>query len=87
MVSAPAVAARVRAVHKADLVVGPDALDTLCDAAVNDLGLGARGVLNLVESAVVNPLSRELFRSPRAEGDRITLVDLFPDDDWRPVWR
>ena len=81
------VAARVRAVHKADLVVGPDALDTLCDAAVNDLGLGARGVLNLVESAVVNPLSRELFRSPRAEGDRITLVDLFPDDDWRPVWR
>ncbi|MEU0414102.1 AAA family ATPase [Streptomyces griseorubiginosus] len=80
------VAARVRAVHKAELVIGADAHESLRDAAVNALGLGARGILNLVESAVVNPLSRELFRSPRAEGARITLVDLFPEDDWRPEW-
>ncbi|MGW4299200.1 AAA family ATPase [Streptomyces sp. NPDC004646] len=84
--SLASVAARVRAVHKAELVVGADARDSLRDAAASNLGLGARGVLNLVESAVVNPLSRELFDTPRAEGARITLVDLFPEDDWRPVW-
>lgn len=85
--SLASVRARVRAVHKAELVVGADARESLRDAAANDLGLGARGILNLVESAVVNPLSRELFRAPRAEGARITLADLLQEgDSWRPVW-
>ncbi|MEU1476943.1 AAA family ATPase [Streptomyces sp. NPDC005760] len=85
--SLASVADRVRAVHKAELVIGADAHESLKDAAAHDLGLGARGILNLVESSVVNALSRELFRSPRAEGARITLVDLFPEDNWRPVWK
>ncbi|UXY29675.1 AAA family ATPase [Streptomyces sp. HUAS TT20] len=88
--SLDSVVTRVRTVHKTELVVSPDARHALMDAAVAKLGLGARGILNLVESSVVNPLSRELFHRPRTEGSRITLSDLIPENDendgWRPVW-
>lgn len=85
--SLDSVVSRVRAVHKTELVIGPDARDDLMDAVTAHLGLGARGILNTVESAVVNPLSRELFRTPRGEGARITLLHLLQEDDgWRPVW-
>ena len=79
--------ARVAAVHETELVIDPGARDDLRDAATAHLGLGARGILNLVESAVVNPLSRELFERPRGQGGRITLTTLIPENDaWRPVW-
>ncbi|MDX3086651.1 MULTISPECIES: AAA family ATPase [Streptomyces] len=85
--SLDSVVARVAAVHETELVIDPGARDDLRDAATAHLGLGARGILNLVESAVVNPLSRELFERPRGQGGRITLTTLIPENDaWRPVW-
>ncbi|TDC70796.1 AAA family ATPase [Actinomadura sp. GC306] len=75
---------RVRRVHDAELEVGDDAYETLRGHAVGQLDHGGRGVLNLVESALVNPLSVKLFEVPATPGETITVVKIDQDGEhWK----
>ncbi|MBE1537052.1 AAA family ATPase [Actinomadura algeriensis] len=72
------VAERVRRLHDAVLEVGEHAYETLRGHAVAQLDHGGRGILNIVESALVNPLSVLLFETPAESGEKITVerIDL-----------
>ncbi|MEN0011873.1 MAG: AAA family ATPase [Solirubrobacteraceae bacterium] len=68
------VVARVEREYGATLIVGPDALATLTDLAIANLDNGGRGIGTVLESALVNPLSRHLFAAPLARGDTLTVA-------------
>ncbi|GAA2115579.1 AAA family ATPase [Kitasatospora saccharophila] len=76
-----AVAGRILEVHGATLEVGEDAWEVLRVEAGVRLDHGGRGVLTAVESALVNPLSRELFRNPPRRGERIEVTAVEGDGD------
>ena len=80
-----AVADRVEITHGARLVIGDQAREVLRQAAIGHLDHGGRGVNNLVEDALVNPLSGELFDRPAVAGEEITIEGIVPegDDGWR----
>jgi ATP-dependent Clp protease ATP-binding subunit ClpB len=63
------VAARLHQEQRLDLTLAPLAREQLLAAATEDLGNGGRGIGSVLESALVNPLARELFeRGPAAGG-------------------
>ncbi|MEV4558702.1 AAA family ATPase [Kitasatospora sp. NPDC049285] len=76
-----AVAGRIREVHGAELTIGEDAWEVLRMEAGGRLDHGGRGVLTAVESALVNPLSREVFRNPPRRGERIEVTAVEGDGD------
>lgn len=51
----------LKAEKKIDLVIEEDAKHTISDAALGNLNNGGRGIGNIVESFLINPLSRFLF--------------------------
>ncbi|GAA2296771.1 AAA family ATPase [Streptomyces kunmingensis] len=67
------VTARIKEVHGADLTVGDDPWEVLRVEATRRLDHGGRGVVTAVESALVNPLSRELFHQPLRPGEHIEV--------------
>ncbi|WP_428950349.1 AAA family ATPase [Streptomyces sp. cg35] len=67
------VTARIKEVHGADLTVADDPWEVLRVEATRRLDHGGRGVVTAVESALVNPLSRELFHQPARPGDRLEV--------------
>ncbi|MFF5973261.1 AAA family ATPase [Streptomyces sp. NPDC012769] len=67
------VTARVREVHDAELRLSDDAWEVLRVEAAGRLDHGGRGVVTAVESALVNPLSRELFHRPPTPGEHIEV--------------
>lgn len=71
--------------HKADVSLSNAARDRLIEALPERLGLGGRGIANLVGARLVNPLSRALFdrKEPLAD-QRFELVSL---DDLDGTWR
>ncbi|MFF2955137.1 AAA family ATPase [Kitasatospora sp. NPDC057965] len=75
------VASRVQEVHGAALTLSDDAWEVLRVEATRRLDHGGRGVLTAVESALVNPLAREIFRTPPRRGDRIEVVAVEGDED------
>ncbi|MEV2226985.1 AAA family ATPase [Streptomyces phaeochromogenes] len=77
-------AERVLLTHKARLSFSQDVRETLAENAVGNLALGARGVLNLVESALVNPVSRRIFDQPCRPGEELRVTGLYLDGT---VWR
>ncbi|MGI3202540.1 AAA family ATPase [Streptomyces sp. GLT-R25] len=74
------VTARVREVHGAELTVADDPWEVLRVEASRRLDHGGRGVVTAVESALVNPLSRELFHQPARPGEHIE-VELVDGED------
>lgn len=50
------------------------ARDELRALATADLGFGARGIGNVIESRFVNPLARELFAAEASSGDHFEVV-------------
>nr|WP_237530661.1 AAA family ATPase [Streptomyces sp. SID3212] len=64
---------RVREVHGAELTVADDPWEVLRVEATRRLDHGGRGVVTAVESALVNPLSRELFHQPARPGEHIEV--------------
>ena len=79
------VAARLAATHKAALVVDDDVRESLIEHASAKLGDGGRGINNVIEAALVNPLARHLFREPVPNGGSIRVTGLAFDEDtgWR----
>jgi hypothetical protein len=75
------VTGRVLEVHGAVLEMAPTAWKTLYAEAVERLAHGGRGLLTAVESALVNPLSRELFDLAPEPGETITVEAIFRDGD------
>ncbi|MFE2109453.1 AAA family ATPase [Kitasatospora sp. NPDC059463] len=75
------VAARVQEVHGAALTLSDDAWEVLRVEATRRLDHGGRGVLTAVESALVNPLAKEVFRTPPRRGERIEVVAVEGDED------
>ncbi|MFF7454494.1 AAA family ATPase [Kitasatospora sp. NPDC008115] len=75
------VAARVQEVHGAALTLSDDAWEVLRVEATRRLDHGGRGVLTAVESALVNPLAKEVFRTPPRRGERIEVVAVEGDGD------
>ncbi|MFB7473584.1 AAA family ATPase [Kitasatospora sp. NPDC056184] len=75
------VAARVQEVHGAALTLADDAWEVLRVEATRRLDHGGRGVLTAVESALVNPLAKEVFRNPPRRGERIEVVAVEGDGD------
>ncbi|WP_244215611.1 AAA family ATPase [Kitasatospora purpeofusca] len=75
------VAGRVLETHGAELTLADDAWEVLRVEAVRRLDHGGRGVLTAVESALVNPLAKEVFRSPPGRGERLAVVAIEGDGD------
>ncbi|MFF2810412.1 AAA family ATPase [Streptomyces sp. NPDC058000] len=71
--SLESVIARVREVHGAELTVADDPWEVLRVEAAGRLDHGGRGVVTAVESALVNPLSRELFHQPARRGEHLEV--------------
>jgi ATP-dependent Clp protease ATP-binding subunit ClpA len=72
---------RVAVTHGARLLVFDEAREVLRLSAIGQLAHGGRGVNNLVEDALVTPLSVELFDNPAAPGDLIAVKAIIPEGD------
>ncbi|HUC58002.1 MAG TPA: AAA family ATPase [Streptosporangiaceae bacterium] len=79
------VCGRVAEVHGATVVVSEDARAVLREASITKLEHGGRGVNNVVEMALVNPLSAEIFEGGAAKGETITVESIAPDGDFWQV--
>ncbi|WP_328958166.1 AAA family ATPase [Kitasatospora purpeofusca] len=75
------VAGRVLETHGAELTLADDAWEVLRVEATRRLDHGGRGVLTAVESALVNPLAKEVFRTPPRRGERLQVVAIEGDGD------
>jgi hypothetical protein len=75
------VTARVREVYGAELTIADDPWEVLRVEAARRLDHGGRGVVTAVESALVNPLSRELFHQKANPGEHIEVVSVEGDGD------
>jgi ATP-dependent Clp protease ATP-binding subunit ClpA len=69
------------ATHKATLEVDDEVREELIEHACAKLGDGGRGINNVIEAALVNPLARHLFLNPVLPGGAIRLTGLRHDDD------
>jgi ATP-dependent Clp protease ATP-binding subunit ClpB len=67
---------RLRKEHQLHLGVAPAVRQQLLDGATGNLAFGGRGIGSYLESALVNPLARELFGRERLRGERVTVVSL-----------
>ena len=74
------VAARLAAIHKANLEVADDVREALIEHAAEKIEDGGRGINNVVEAALVNPLARRLFRTPVPAGGTIWLTGVEFDE-------
>ena len=70
----PSIAAQVRESHGIEVVFGSGVADTLMELGGQDLSSGGRGMGNLAEAAVLNPLARVLFEVLDAEAPVHTLL-------------
>ena len=70
------IALRLREDRSIRLTLRPEARDTLLRAALQNLSNGGRGVGNIVESMLINPLSRYLFDEHVAPGASLTVYGI-----------
>ncbi|MER7931418.1 MULTISPECIES: AAA family ATPase [unclassified Streptomyces] len=75
------VAGRVKEVHGAELTIRDEPWEVLRVEATRRLDHGGRGVVTAVESALVNPLSRELFHQPARPGEHIEIEAVDGQDE------
>ncbi|MGW2684015.1 AAA family ATPase [Streptomyces sp. NPDC001414] len=75
------VAGRVKEVHGAELTIRDEPWEVLRVEATRRLDHGGRGVVTAVESALVNPLSRELFHQPARPGEHIEVEAVDGQDE------
>lgn len=69
-------AARVSAVHRATLEIDDEVWETLIERASEKIEDGGRGINNVIEAALVNPLARHLFRAPVPPGTTIRVCGM-----------
>ncbi|MDR3086688.1 MAG: AAA family ATPase [Azoarcus sp.] len=69
------VARRVREEHKLELEFAPPAREQLTQWCIDDLANGGRGIGNQLESRLINPLARALFRLDWQGHERIQVAE------------
>jgi hypothetical protein len=69
------IGARLAKEQDMTLRLAPRARETLLAAATADLSNGGRGIGSVLETALVNPLAREIFARPAAPGRLVTVTD------------
>ena len=76
--------ARVRQEHHIDLVVPPETVDKLTALCLSDdyLEFGGRGIGNMLETAVDNPLANALFIDQPEPGSRLALQIESREGEW-----
>jgi len=74
------VMARLAAGYQATLEIDEELREQLIEYAVEKIADGGRGINNVIEAALVNPLARYLFRAPAAAGGTIRLTGVTHDD-------
>jgi ATP-dependent Clp protease ATP-binding subunit ClpB len=67
------IAARVESAQGVELEIADGARETLRAHATGNLSMGGRGILNALESALVNPLARYLFEKETQRGETVTV--------------
>jgi hypothetical protein len=88
----PSIASQVREGHGIEVRFEPQVVDRLMELGGNDVASGGRGMGNVAEAAVLNPLSRVLFAFLGQEaGRRIVVEDIVPPGDeqerYELTWR
>ena len=58
----------------------PQVMDFLLEKSCGNLKNGGRGIMNVVESAWINPLSRYMFDQKIQDGDKIHVTELLEED-------
>ena len=74
------VVARVATTHQATLEIDDEVRESLIEHAGEKSEDGGRGINNVIEAALVNPLARHLFHSPVPAGGTIRVTDVVYDD-------
>ena len=74
------VTARLAATHKATLEIDGEVRESLIEHASHKIEDGGRGINNVIEAALVNPLARHLFHTPVSPGGTIRLTGVEVDD-------
>lgn len=74
------VTARLAATHKATLEIDDEVRESLIEHASHKIADGGRGINNVIEAALVNPLARHLFHAPVPAGGTIRLTGVAFDD-------
>jgi ATP-dependent Clp protease ATP-binding subunit ClpA len=63
-----------------ELIISTNARNTLLNMALGNLSNGARGIGNIVESLLINPLSRYLFDNAIKGNEKITINSINKDN-------
>ncbi len=74
------VTARLAATHQAVLEIDDEVRESLIGHAMHKIEDGGRGINNVIEAALVNPLARHLFHAPVPAGGAIRLMEIEFDD-------
>jgi ATP-dependent Clp protease ATP-binding subunit ClpA len=94
----PSIATQVRERWKVEVKFAPQITDQLLEIGGSDVGSGGRGIGNVAEAAVLNPLARALFAMTKGgaematqlAGKTLAVNQILPPDDDRPryeiVW-
>jgi ATP-dependent Clp protease ATP-binding subunit ClpB len=79
------VAGRVAVTHKATLQIEDHVRESLIDHATAKIEDGGRGINNVIEATLVNPLARHLFlrHVPPGGTIRVTALERHDTDGWR----
>lgn len=63
-----------------ELIISDEAIDTLTNKALSNLANGGRGIGNIVESLLINPLARYLFDEGIRDNARLTINAIDADN-------
>lgn len=78
----PSIKSQIQEKWKLDVQFSESVIDQLMESAMGDVASGGRGIGNLVEAAVLNPLSRVLFElmveNRPIEGQRLMVNRILP---------
>ncbi|GIJ48357.1 chaperone [Virgisporangium aliadipatigenens] len=75
---------RLRKEHRVALTLADPVRRQLLEGATRNLSFGGRGIGSFLESALVNPLARELFTREHLDGARLHVTSWERHDD---IWR
>jgi ATP-dependent Clp protease ATP-binding subunit ClpB len=72
---------RLRKEHRIELSLAEPVRRQLLEGATRNLNFGGRGIGSFIESALVNPLARELFTRENIDGAHLLVTSLERHDD------
>ena len=73
------IAANMHSQKKIVLTLSKEAMQTLLQSALGNLDNGGRGIGNIVESQLINPLARFLFDEDVGENSRVEILQIHSD--------